>query len=114
MQIAQHADDYAFAVAEAALVDFLMYCCEHHGYNARNLMTNKKMLPRVLVLLQSRHAFLKLSSLLLLCCYRQSLERKCMRCSCVALVPTRHRLEGGRQRLFPQVYRAARALYAGC
>ena len=51
----------AFAVAEQVLCDFIVYCCEHHSYHARNLITSKRLLQRILALLKSTHAFLKLS-----------------------------------------------------
>ncbi|CAM4812302.1 unnamed protein product [Rotaria magnacalcarata] len=59
-------DDFHIAQLQHLIIDFLIFCIEHHTYHIRNFLQKKDLLKRILVLLKSKHQFLQLSALRLL------------------------------------------------
>ena len=56
-------DDFHLAQLQNLILDFLIFCIEHHTYQMRNFLNKKDLLKRILVLLKSKHQFLQLSAL---------------------------------------------------
>lgn len=54
-------DDFHIAQLQNLILDFLIFCVEHHTYHIKNFLQKKDSLRRVLVLLKSKHQFLQLS-----------------------------------------------------
>lgn len=59
-------DDYQTAHTCVIILDLLMFMVEHHTYHIKNHMMHRDTLKRAMMLIQSRHTFLSLSSLRLL------------------------------------------------
>ncbi|NXF34171.1 P4R3B phosphatase, partial [Nyctibius bracteatus] len=56
-------DNYQTAQLLALILELLTFCVEHHTYHIKNYIMNKDLLRRVLVLMNSKHAFLALCAL---------------------------------------------------
>ncbi|XP_013414069.1 serine/threonine-protein phosphatase 4 regulatory subunit 3A isoform X2 [Lingula anatina] len=56
-------DDYRTAQLLGLTLELLAFCVEHHTYHIKNYIINKDLLRRVLVLMNSKHAFLALCAL---------------------------------------------------
>uniref|UniRef100_A0A8C4N0N7 SMEK homolog 1, suppressor of mek1 (Dictyostelium) n=1 Tax=Eptatretus burgeri TaxID=7764 RepID=A0A8C4N0N7_EPTBU len=56
-------DDFQTGQLLALILELLTFCVEHHTYHIKNYIMNKDLLRRVLVLMNSKHAFLALCAL---------------------------------------------------
>ncbi|KAJ8274786.1 hypothetical protein COCON_G00094110 [Conger conger] len=56
-------DDFQSSQLLALILELLTFCVEHHTYHIKNYIINKDILRRVLVLMDSQHAFLTLCAL---------------------------------------------------
>lgn len=56
-------DDYQIVQLLALILEMLTFCVEHHTYHIKNIILNKDLLRRVLVLMNSKHKFLVLCAL---------------------------------------------------
>lgn len=57
-------DDYQIVQLLALILEMLTFCVEHHTYHIKNIILNKDLLRRVLVLMNSKHKFLVLCKFL--------------------------------------------------
>ncbi|KRZ90131.1 Serine/threonine-protein phosphatase 4 regulatory subunit 3A [Trichinella sp. T8] len=56
-------DSYRNANLTNVYLELLTFCIEHHSYHVRSLVLSRDLVAKILVFLQSRHMFLKLSAL---------------------------------------------------
>ncbi|KAK7578089.1 hypothetical protein V9T40_010294 [Parthenolecanium corni] len=56
-------DDYQTVQLLALILELITFCVEHHTYHTKNIILNKDLLRRVLILMNSKHKFLVLCAL---------------------------------------------------